>query len=190
MNTSILKLLQSFAVLAIVLLSSVALAKKDDQGNKVKEKDQKQEQPADGKNDQPKIKMTSEQRWLVNIHDQIKPTDDEWEILAPRIENIIRLQNEVRAGRDPRGPREPKPDKPQSADQPAKPISDIVAKARELSATLFNESAPASDVRMKVAAIREARAKAHRDLNTAQEDLRQLLTYRQEAVLIIMGILE
>jgi hypothetical protein len=120
----------------------------------------------------------------------MKSTDDEWEILSPRIETIIHLQNEVRAGRDPKGPREPKSNKPQSPDEPAKPMSEVLAKARELTATLFNEGAPASDVRMKVAAIREARAKAHHQLTSAQEELRQLLTYRQEAVLIIMGILE
>jgi hypothetical protein len=157
--------LRSLAVLAVLLISSFALAKKDDQGNKVKDTKDKQDQPqAEGKGDQPKVKLSSEQRWLLNIREQLKVSDPEWEVLAPRIETVIRLQREFGSGHDPRGPREPKPPKVSSPEDPAKPTPEVLAKARELSATLFDQGAPNSDVKMKVAAIREARARVRKQL--------------------------
>jgi hypothetical protein len=175
-------------VLALLLAASPALAKKDDQPKK--QKDQPQDQAANDKQDQQKVKLTGDQRWMQNIHDQLQPTDGEWMALQPRIDTILRLQREINSGHDPKGPREPKPQKISTSENPEKPTPQILALTRDLVTTLFDQAAATADLRRKVAAVREARAKVRHDLTMAQEDLRQLLTYRQEAVLIVMGILE
>lgn len=191
-------------LLAVALVPSAAFAKKDDP-NKPPKDSTAQEQATPGspgqgssksdkkdkKEEKDKVKLSSEQRWLMNVRDQLKVSDPEWDVLAPRILHVMQLQRELNYGHDPRGPREPKPPKERSPDAPAPPpLPDVLAKSRELNATLFNESAAPSEVKTKVVAIRDARAKLRRELTGAQEDLRQLLTYRQEAVLIIMGLLE
>jgi hypothetical protein len=187
-------------VVALLTLTGVTLAKKDDAGNKVKPA--KVKGPSDPGTDpaapqdgapgkpEPKPKLTGEQRWMLNLKEQLKATDEEWAVLSPRLEQVMRLQREVAAGRDPKGPREPRPLKDPKPGESPQPVPEVLAKARALNATLFDQSAASADVRAKVTAIREARAKARRELAQRQEDLRQLLTYRQEAVLIIMGVLE
>jgi hypothetical protein len=45
-------------------------------------------------------------------------------------------------------------------------------------------------VKEKVAAVRKARAKAEADLKTAQQELLELLTSDQEAVLVSLGYLD
>ena len=43
---------------------------------------------------------------------------------------------------------------------------------------------------MKLAALRAARQKAAQDLVTARQSLRQLMTLRQEALLVLNGLLD
>ena len=55
---------------------------------------------------------------------------------------------------------------------------------------LENKDTPADQIAAKLTALREARAKAKADLETAQKDLKEVLTPRQEAVMVSMGMLE
>ena len=66
-----------------------------------------------------------------------------------------------------------------------------VAKASaDLSTALENKDTPAEDIAKKLAALREARDKARADLVAVQKELKDVLTQRQEAVLVTMGMLE
>lgn len=73
---------------------------------------------------------------------------------------------------------------------PGGPSSEVQQKQSNLRDTLQNKDAPADEVNAKLAALREARAKAKSDLIKAQEDLKQVLRVRQEAVLVAFGIIE
>jgi hypothetical protein len=70
------------------------------------------------------------------------------------------------------------------------PQSEVQQKQSDLRETLQNNDATADDVKAKVAALRDARAKAKAELAQAQDDLRQILSLRQEAALVSFGILE
>ena len=65
-----------------------------------------------------------------------------------------------------------------------------VEKAQDtLETTLENESASADTIKEQLTALRTARVKAQQELAAAQQDLRQILTVRQEAVLVLNGLL-
>jgi Spy/CpxP family protein refolding chaperone len=59
-----------------------------------------------------------------------------------------------------------------------------------LQTTLDNKDAKPEEIKAKLTALRDARNKAKEDLTKAQADLKELLTQRQEAVLVNMGLLD
>lgn len=58
-----------------------------------------------------------------------------------------------------------------------------------LSTTLEDQSASPETIKTQLNALRQAREKAKQDLAAAQQDLRQILTLRQEALLVVNGML-
>ena len=60
----------------------------------------------------------------------------------------------------------------------------------QLRKTLANESASADEIKEKVAAVRAEHEKNAAALKAAREELRKVLTARQEAVLLTMGDLD
>jgi len=66
----------------------------------------------------------------------------------------------------------------------------VVQALAALQATASDANHTPAQVREKVSAVRAARQKARADLDAAQEDLRQLLTADQEALLISQGYLD
>jgi hypothetical protein len=66
-----------------------------------------------------------------------------------------------------------------------------VAKAQaELRAVLDNKDSKPEEIKAKLTALRTAREQAKTALAAAQKDLKDLLTQRQEAVLVNMGYLD
>src|SRR5207237_3860536 len=61
---------------------------------------------------------------------------------------------------------------------------------RELRQTLDNKEANAEQINSKLTALREAKEKAKTTLASAQKDLKEILTQRQEAVLVMFGMLD
>ena len=60
----------------------------------------------------------------------------------------------------------------------------------QLRTTLENQSATPEEIKTQLTAVRQAREKAKQDLAVAQQDLKKILTLRQEAMLVEMGQLE
>ncbi|HEY7118900.1 MAG TPA: hypothetical protein VH475_20085 [Tepidisphaeraceae bacterium] len=126
-----------------------------------------------------------EQR-LNRIKEQLGSSDDEWKVLQPKIEKIMDAQRETFAGfggfrRGGGGGGGGADNQPQSA---------IAKASADLRTTLENKDAPADEIAKKLAAVREARDSARKNLQTAQKELKDVLTQRQEAVLVTMGMLE
>jgi len=67
--------------------------------------------------------------------------------------------------------------------------SPVAQKARDLQQAIEN-NASADQIKTKLTALREARAKAREQLTAAQGELKELLTAKQEAALVVMGMLE
>ena len=66
------------------------------------------------------------------------------------------------------------------------PLPEVVA----LGALLQEESPSATDIKAKLRALRDARKAHARDLKKAQAELRAVLSVKQEAMLVLMGVLE
>lgn len=126
------------------------------------------------------------QRMMDRLKEQLGAKDDEWQVLAPKLEKVMNAQRDARGGwggfgRGGRGGDGGGGGQPETA----------VTRARsELQATLDNTGASAEEISAKLTALREARTKAQADLQAAQKDLKEVLTQRQEAVLVMMGTLE
>ena len=85
-----------------------------------------------------------------------------------------------------RAPRRETPESPEPTREPT-----AVEKAlQELQAVLDNEEARPMEIKQKLTALRQAREKVKQELAKAQQELRGLLTARQEAQLVLMGLLD
>jgi len=140
---------------------------------------------------------------------ELKVSDEEWTILQPLVENVMTKQRETGAirmegltGRSRRGGRGPTAGGSeqaaqnistrstattggdQSGSKSSKPEIDALKKALEATDS-SNE-----DLTAKLTAVRENREKHTEELKKAREDLRKVLTLRQEAALVLMGILD
>ena len=111
-----------------------------------------------------------------------------WAVLQPLIEKVTTKQRESFGGfggfgrggdRGGRGG-----DGNNTSDRPG------AAERAALRTALESESTPADDLKAKLEALRASRKKIAAELAAAREDLKKVVTVRQEAVLVSMGILE
>ena len=116
----------------------------------------------------------------------LKVTDEEWTVLKPLIEKVQTAQREAGAGRGfgGRGPGGPGGDNNTPDTRPG------AAESAALRTALESDSTSADDLKAKLAAVRAVRKKGAADLAVAREELKKVVTVRQEAVLVSMGMLE
>ncbi len=129
------------------------------------------------------------ERQMDNIKEQLGTSEDEWKALAPKIEKILDAQRDLRGGMGrfggpgggggPGGP-----------GGPDQPMGKVAEAQRDLRDALQNKDTPAEEVTKKLTAYREARDKARAELQAAQKDLTKQIKPRQEAVLVVAGVLE
>lgn len=114
-------------------------------------------------------------------------SEDDWAVIRPRLQAVMEAQAKVRpqqaamGGRGGRGGR---------GGAPAAEAANVLPEATALNTALENEEATADQISAALEAYREARAKAQEELKTAQQELVQLLSKRQEALLVTMGYLD
>lgn len=128
---------------------------------------------------------------LTRIKDALGATDDEWKALSPKVEKVQTLQMQNMMGRfgGGRGGRGG-PGGAAPAVDPAAPANPVRDASTELQTTLDNKESTAEQIKVKLTALRDAKAKAAADLKKAQDELRELVTVRQEAVLVTQGLLD
>ena len=137
------------------------------------------------------------ERMMARYKEQLGSNDEEWKVLQPKLEKVLTAQRDARntagfGGRGgtggTRGNRGGTNNNAQAqADQNQ---SAVTRAAAELRTTVEDKGATAEQLAAKVTALREAKEKAKADIATAQKELRELLTARQEAVLVSSGILD
>jgi hypothetical protein len=124
------------------------------------------------------------QRIVERMKEQLGASDEDWKELEPRIERVFNLQRSTRmggfgamgfGGRGGEG----------QQDQ-----SEVARASRELRSTLDNPNASAQEIEQRLTAYREAREKSEKELTQARTELKELLTQRQEAQLVMLGLLE
>lgn len=125
------------------------------------------------------------QRNLARIRGALRATDEEWDVLQPKIEKVQALSAAVRGGGRMWARRGAAP---RAADAP--PPTELEKATEELQATLTEEDAKPQDIRRNLAALRKAREKAKQELAKAQKALSEKLALRHEAQLVLLGLLD
>lgn len=137
-------------------------------------------------------------RMAERMKTQLNATDEEWKIIQPLMEKVQEKQRATAGGRfggmmgmmgrgmrpggDDGGQRPQR--RAQDTDRPG------VAEMQALRDALEDENAPASEIKTKLKAVRDVRKKSEAELKVAREDLRKVLTSRQEAQCVLMGLLD
>lgn len=133
-----------------------------------------------------------QQREAERLQDELGATDEEFALLNPRIEKIRTLQRERMmaermGGNDRRGG----PGGFFGADvelsEQGQALRDAAQSLRE---SLEDEDASADAIKQALTSLRETRAAMDTQVKAAQEELRGLLTARQEASMVVQGVLE
>jgi hypothetical protein len=133
-------------------------------------------------------------RFQDQIKSSLAASDEEWAKLRPGIEKVTQLQDQLRPpmGMGPgMGPGMGRGPAPQPAGEPDAPGgSEFAEKSKKLRAAVADKQTSPDALAANLAAAREARKQAQAELKAAQEDLRKLLTPKQEAVLALRGVLD
>jgi hypothetical protein len=132
------------------------------------------------------IRKAAQARWMERLRKQLGASDEDWKVIGPKIEQLVELQQAARAGT--RGFRPggfggfggPGPSEP----------SELTEAAATLREALRDPDVPDRDRRLVLEDYRRARDKARQRVAKAEAELRDLLTQRQEALLVTMGLLE
>ena len=124
--------------------------------------------------------------------------DDEWKLISARLEKVREARDRVRAlsgdfrllfniGRTDQG---------NGGDQggrtrgPGGPFGGTPNPDAEAFSKAVQNKAPTDELKQRMAKVRDARKAAEADFEKAGEDLRQVLTVRQEAALVAVGLLK
>ncbi len=150
-----------------------------------------------------------QQMMQERMKEQLGISDDEWQVVGPRLTKVMTLSREVQMGpgmgrmfmgrNRPGGPQGGPQGAPgaNNADRQRRPRGPFgqqqdteMSKASEaLQTTLENSASTADEIKAKLTAFRAAKEKARSELAAAQKELREVLTLRQEAQLVLMGML-
>jgi len=119
-------------------------------------------------------RVQQHQKAIEDLKGQLEISDKEWPVVKPRVEKVYNLVHPLRS-------------MGAGSEQPRTEVDKASSELREL---LRNESAAADQIRAKLAALRAAKQKAAQELVTARQSLRQLMSLRQEALLVLNGLLD
>ena len=112
-------------------------------------------------------------RTVEGYKGQLGVSDPEWAVIKPRLEAVYDLVHPAaQFGR---------------ADSRA--TTPVDQKKSELRELLGNQDAAPEQIKAGLTALRLANEKARQELAKARQDLRQLMTVRQEATLVLSGLL-
>src|SRR5439155_1513392 len=127
--------------------------------------------------------------WMnTQIKEQMGANDDEWKVIEPKLTKVMDLRRD--AGGFGRGGFRRRDDNSSSSSADDNQAGPVEKAQRELRQTLDNKEANAEQINSRLTALREAKEKAKTTLASAQKDLKEILTQRQEAVLVMFGMLD
>lgn len=117
----------------------------------------------------------------ARMKEALGANDDEWKVLQPKIEKVQELTMQG-SGMGMRI-------MPFMAAGDPKEVPDVQKKFEALRKVLQNKDAKPADISTALTEYRDARAKSKEELEKAQKELKELLTVKQEAQLVGMGVL-
>ena len=147
--------------------------------------------------DPAQMRQMMEQR----MQEMLGATAEEWKVLGPRVMKVQELARQSGGGpgvmfgpmgrRGAGGPGGPGSDRIGGRGMPMnRELTEVEKIQEELQTLLENTTTTPEQIKQQVTKLRAAREKARQELAKAQQDLRQILTVRQEAQLILMGMLD
>jgi hypothetical protein len=140
----------------------------DDPGAKLKNRDV----PADPRSAR-SASTDPQNRTLTRLREQLEvDDDDEWDVIAQRIGKL----EEARRGTSPGA----------ATDRSKRTSSNI---ERDMLKAAVSDKLPEAEIKSRLARAREAYRQNEDRLAAAQTDLRDVLTVRQEAIVVLAGLL-
>jgi hypothetical protein len=129
---------------------------------------------------------------LDRLKERLKASDEEWTAIKPLVADVMKLRMSQMRGRmggmmpPPGGPGAP----PMGPGGPGGMFGESSPEAKALQITLDAASPSNDEIKARLTAYRDARKKDEQALQAAREKLKAVLTVRQEAQLVLAGILE
>ncbi|MDX9975450.1 MAG: hypothetical protein RBU21_20865, partial [FCB group bacterium] len=119
---------------------------------------------------------------LQRVQRELGATESEWESLAPLVENVLQLQQATRMGGmgGPGGPRGRGPRGPEA----------LATEIDALRTVLDSDTTTDEQITAALKDLRSTRAAEEQKFLKAREDLRAAVTLRQEAKLVLLGLLD
>ncbi|MDX9981210.1 MAG: hypothetical protein RBU25_14385 [Lentisphaeria bacterium] len=176
MNAKKVKRMTAVVVALFVGLGSVALAQAPEGGRG--ERGPRGERGERFNPEQMRARMDAFMR------EQLGASEEEWAVLGPLVNEVGEKRRETMGGMGRMMGRRGGPDGQEGPDAEANPEAAALHKA------LADENTPAADIQAKLEAFRKARTVKETELKEAREKLRAAVTARQEARLVLMGILD
>jgi Spy/CpxP family protein refolding chaperone len=125
-----------------------------------------------------------QKRQLDRIKATLQLTDEKWTTVEPLVQKVTTLSTELRGGMFGMGRRGQNPDQAPTA-------TTEIGKCTEALRSLVGDPAATEDaIKAKLAELTAAKDKAKAALATAKTDLCKVLTAKQQANLVLMGILD
>ena len=190
------KLLAVMAVLALTVAISGAgtVIAQDGQGQGGQGRGQGQGQERRQQFDPEEMR----QRMMDNLRERLGASEEDWQALEPKIQAVLEAQQQARAGGMGMGALMGRRGGGQGGGPGGGPggpgaeqdQSEVGVAARELRTALEDEATEGAVIAQRLEALRAARGKAEESLKAAREDLKGLVTPRQEAMLVMMSLLE
>ena len=137
---------------------------------------------------QAKIQAAMQFAYIKNLQEPLGCSDDEFAALKPsllKVVQAIQASQLMGFGRPPGGG-----GPPGQAQQQQQNLTPLQQAVQALQTALSDDSSTQDSINSKVDAVRLAKDKAQQDLKNAREELRALLTIRQEAYLVSEGLLD
>ena len=135
-----------------------------------------------------------QQMMLERLKDTLAVEDEAWTVIGPRLTTVLTLSRETGAGSGMRrifGRRRPQGGGPPPPPGEEGRESSATEKAQQdLEKVLENKEATPEEIKAKLTGLRDAREKAKDEFARAKESLREVLTQRQEAQLVLFGLLD
>jgi hypothetical protein len=132
------------------------------------------------------------ERAMNRLKEQLGATDEEWKAIQPKVEKVMNAQRESRGGGFGfgGGGRGGPGGGGGGGGGDQAPTTAVGKASADLRTTLEDKNAAPETIAKKLSSLREAREKARKDVADSQKELKEILTQRQEAVLVINGMLE
>ncbi|MBN2455181.1 MAG: hypothetical protein JXB29_01380 [Sedimentisphaerales bacterium] len=141
-----------------------------------------------------------QQRMVEMVKSELGATDKEWTVIEPRLTKVMTLSRDVsqrgmgmmRRGRrgDDTGGRGGRGRQGQPTQESQSEQSEVQKATNSLQEVLDKSDASPDEVKAKLLALRNAKEKTKQELAKAQQDLKQILSIRQEAKLVLLGLLD